>query len=92
MLTCWRGGGGGGGLGGGGGRGGAAGVSVSPAEGAEGVFVLRMTANENRFNPDFMVALNRALDHVEQCVRLLHHVCECVCACACARRGGPHEG
>lgn len=29
------------------------------------VFVLRMDAGENRFNPDFVAAMNRALDEVE---------------------------
>jgi hypothetical protein len=43
-------------------------VSVREAEGAEGVFILHMKANENRFNPDFMVAIDRALSHVEKCV------------------------
>lgn len=42
------------------------GVSVREAEGAEGVFILHMKANENRFNPDFMVAIDRALSHVEK--------------------------
>jgi hypothetical protein len=32
------------------------------------VFILHMKANENRFNPDFMVAIDRALSHVEKCV------------------------
>lgn len=45
---------------------GATGVSVKEAEGAEGVFILQMKANENRFNPDFMNALHQALDYVEK--------------------------